>query len=75
MTEKKDPLNSAFLDGGVLHRTLAVCCRANRPPTAPSLVLLASVRLDVLKMPVDTPGYPAGVFVFQGMSSGPLFRR
>jgi hypothetical protein len=25
----KDPLNSAFLHGGVLHRTHAVYCRAN----------------------------------------------
>jgi hypothetical protein len=30
----KDPLNSAFLDGGVLHRTRAVYCRANHPPRA-----------------------------------------
>jgi hypothetical protein len=28
----KDPLNSAFLDGGVLHRTYAVSCLANHPP-------------------------------------------
>jgi hypothetical protein len=30
----KDPLNSAFLDGGVLLRTHAVCCRAKHPPRA-----------------------------------------
>jgi hypothetical protein len=28
----KDPLNSAFLDGGVLHRNPAVYCAANHPP-------------------------------------------
>jgi hypothetical protein len=28
----KDPLNSAFLDGGVLYRTHAACCPASHPP-------------------------------------------
>ena len=40
MLDERNPLsaslnlleNSAFLDGGVLHRTRAVCCPANHPP-------------------------------------------
>jgi hypothetical protein len=32
----KDPLNSAFLHGGVLHRTHTVDCPANHPPRTPS---------------------------------------
>jgi hypothetical protein len=30
--QEKDPLNSAFIDGGGPHRTHAVYCAANHPP-------------------------------------------
>jgi hypothetical protein len=44
---EKDPLNSAFLDGGVLHRTHAVCCAANHPPRTRDLRFRRTVQTSV----------------------------